>query len=49
MFDYLANAAYFGDACDNVGENDVEAKIGLEESVHHEAVAELESVEEPVA
>ena len=44
MFEYLADAAYFGCAGDNVEENDAEAEIGLEESVHHNAVAELEDL-----
>lgn len=44
MFDHLADAADFGGAADGVGENDAEAEIGLEESVHHDAVPELEDL-----
>ena len=44
MSDYLDNAAYFGSAYDSVGENDAEAEISLEESVHHDVVAELEDL-----
>lgn len=46
MLDDLPNASDLcGGAGDGVGVNDAEAEVGLEESVHHDAVTELEDLE----
>lgn len=45
MLDDLADAADLGGAGDGVGVDDAEAEIGVEECVHHDAVAELEDLE----
>jgi len=45
VFDDLAHAADLGGARDGVVVDDAEAEVGMEERVHHDAVAELEDLE----
>lgn len=45
MFDDFAYASNVGGAGDGVGVDDAEAEVGVEERVHHDAVAELEDLE----
>lgn len=45
MLDDFTDAAHFGGAGDGVGEDDTETEVGVEEGVHHNAVAEFEDLE----
>lgn len=45
MFDDFTDAANVGDSGSGVGVDYAEAEIGLEESVHHDAVTKLEDLE----
>lgn len=45
MLDDFPDAPYVGATGDGVGVDDAEAEIGVEESVHHDAVTELEDLE----
>jgi len=45
VLDHLPHAADFGGAGDGVVVDDAEAEVGVEERVHHDAVAELEDLE----
>lgn len=45
MLDDFPDAPYVGATGDSVGVDDAEAEIGVEESVHHDAVTELEDLE----
>lgn len=44
MLNDFADAADIGAAGNRIGVNNTEAEIGLEESVHHNPVAELEDL-----
>lgn len=44
MLDDLGDAADVGGSRGGVGVDDAEAEVGVEEGVHHDAVAELEDL-----
>lgn len=45
MLDDFADAADFGGSRNGIRVDDAETEVGLEESVHHNAVSELEDLE----